>query len=96
MITTENGFEFTLENGLVAKAPKGSQVYVHVTDNGNGTHAVNGKVVLTTENGASELGWIRTNETLKSNTNELLAEASLLVKTELEQLNPGVTFLIQL
>lgn len=35
MITTENGFEFTLENGLVAKAPKGSQAYVHVTDNGN-------------------------------------------------------------
>jgi hypothetical protein len=93
-IVTKNGdkFSFISDNGLETIAPKDVKVYVHVTDNGNGTHAINGKVIKETEGGATELGWVRTTETLPSDTEKLLVEAHVIVIAELVKLNTNVQF----
>jgi hypothetical protein len=93
-ILTKNGdkFSFLNEQGLEVIAPKDVKVYVHVTDNGNGTHAINGKVIKETEGGATELGWVRTTETLPSNTEKILVEAHSIVIAELVKLNPKTIF----
>jgi hypothetical protein len=98
-IVTKNGdkFSFISDNGLETIAPKDVKVYVHVTDNGNGTHAINGRVIReTVQDGVvvntTELGWIRTTETLPSNTENLLVEAHVIVIAELVKLNPNIEF----
>jgi hypothetical protein len=97
-IVTKNGvkFSFLNEQGLEVIAPKDVKVYVHVTDNGNGTHAINGKVIKETVQNEvvtpTELGWIRTTETLPSNTEKLLVEAHSIVIAELVKLNPKTIF----
>lgn len=93
-IVTKSGvkFSFIADNGLETIAPEGVKVYVHVTDCGNGTHAINGKVIKELETGIQELGWIRTNENLPSNTPNLLEEAHLIVKAELLKLNKEIEF----
>ena len=50
-IVTKNGvkFSFLNEQGLEVISPSDVKVYVHVTDNGNGTHAINGKVIKGSE-----------------------------------------------
>ena len=95
-IKTKNGvkFSFVNEQGLETIAPTDVKVYVHVTDNGNGTHAINGKIIKENEEGVTtqEYGWIRTTETLPSNTEKLLEEATLVVISKLKELNPKVIF----
>jgi hypothetical protein len=93
-IVTKNGdkFSFISDNGLETIAPKDVKVYVHVTDNGNGTHAINGKVIKENEGSTTELGWIRTTETLPSNTEKILVEAHSIVIAELVKLNPKTIF----
>ena len=89
-IKTKSGvkFSFIADNGLETIAPIDSQIYVHVTDNGNGTHAINGKVIKENQ----ELGWVRTTETLPSNTEKLLEAAHVIVTSELVKLNPKTIF----
>lgn len=85
-------FSFIAENGLETIAPLDSEVYVHVTDGGNGTHSVNGRVQKKTETGVQELGWVRTSESLPSNTTDLLLAAEAIVISKLVELNPKVIF----
>jgi len=93
-IVTKNGvkFSFIAENGLETIAPSDSEVYVHVTDSGNGTHLINGRVQKKNENGVQELGWVRTGESLPSNTTDLLIAAEAIVISKLVELNPKVIF----
>jgi hypothetical protein len=97
-IVTKNGvkFSFLNEQGLEVISPSDVKVYVHVTDSGNGTHAINGKVIKETVQNEvvtpTELGWIRTTETLPSNTEKLLVEAHSIVIAELIKLNPKTIF----
>lgn len=93
-IVTKNGdkFSFIAENGLETIAPQGAKVYVHVTDNGNGTHAINGKIIKEAEGSITELGWIRTNEYLPSNTPNLLEEGHKIVTAALSTINPKIVF----
>lgn len=88
-IVPKNGvkFSFIAENGLETIAPEDSQVYVHVTDSGNGTHLINGRVQKKTESGVQELGWIRTSESLPSNTTDLLIAAEAIVMNKLKEIN---------
>lgn len=93
-IVTKNGvkFSFLNEQGLEVISSSDVKVYVHVTDNGNGTHAINGRVIKETEGGATELGWVRTTETLPSHTEKLLVEAHSIVIAELVKLNSTIEF----
>lgn len=84
-------FKFVMDNGLIAEAPAEAKVYVHVTDNGNGTHLVNGKLL---SNDGTELGWIRTNVSLPSDTINLLEEAHTIIKSELIKVNSTLEFTI--
>lgn len=87
--------EFMVAGGATKTIyPANSLVYVHVTDNGNGTHAINGKIVQITESQTAEHGWVRTTQTLPSSTTNLLQEAHEIVKQALEAENPNVTFSI--
>lgn len=93
MITTNKNFKIKTNNGLVAEVPEKASIYVHVTDNNDGTHAVNGKIVLVGEKSTTELGWIRTGKYIPSNTANLLGVAHDLVIAELETLNPKEQFI---
>jgi hypothetical protein len=98
-IKTKNGGKFTFitDDGLEAVAPLGSDIYVHITDNGNGTHSAYGKVRKATENGKQELGFHRGEiPTLPSNTADLFAKAHEALAAQFTALNPDVEFLIEL
>lgn len=95
-IRTKNGvkFSFINEQGLETIATGDVKVYVHITDSGNGTHSINGKIIKENEEGVAvqEYGWVRTSETLPSNTEKLLEEATLIVIAELKKINANVEF----
>ena len=84
MITSEKNIKVITElNGVkqITEYPINSQIYVHVTDNGNGYHSINGRVILINNNSTIELGWIKTNLTLDSNTTNLLNTAHVMLIT---------------
>lgn len=95
-IVTKNGvkFSFINEQGLETIAPIDVKVYVHVSDNGDGTHTINGKIIKENEEGVviKEYGWIRTSESLPSNTEKLLEQAHTIILTELQKVNNNVEF----
>jgi len=88
-----NKFAFITDNGLEATAPEGADIYVHITDNGNGTHSAYGKVRKPTESGKVELGFHRGEiPTLASNTPDLFGKAHELLAAQFTALNPSVEF----
>jgi len=105
-IKTKNGVKFSFidDNGLEQVAPQDSDIYVHVTDNGNGAHEIHCKVRRIIMNGETaqkqEIGWHRVKDedgmitTLPSNTPNLLTEASILALASIREVNLGVEFTI--
>lgn len=88
-----NKFTFITDNGLEATAPENSDIYVHITDNGNGTHSAYGKVRKPSENGKVELGFHRGEVPLfASNTSDLFAKAHQALAAQMAELNPNVEF----
>lgn len=88
-----NKFTFITDNGLEAVAPLESDIYVHITDNGNGTHSAYGKVRKPTENGKQELGFHRGEvPVFASNTADLFAKAHQALATQMADFNPNVEF----
>ena len=99
-IKTSKGekFSFISDNGLEAIAPTGADVYVHITDGGNGTHSAYAKIRKPSEaegHPKQELGFHRGEVvTFPSNEPELFAKAHEAIKAQLEVLNPNVEFVI--
>lgn len=99
-IQTKNGerIVFTIENGVEALAPLNCDVYVHITDNSNGTHSVHGKVrkPKIEDRPKEELAFHRGKAIVfASNEPELFAKAHQAIKAQLEVLNPTLEFIIK-
>lgn len=96
-------FSFIGDNGIEQVAPANSDIYVHVTDNGNGKHEVHGKVRKEVVNGESvtmeEIGWHRVYSedgsiaSLPSNAPDLLGAATALVIASIKKVNPNIEFI---
>lgn len=84
-------FKFVMDNGLIAETPAEAKVYVHFTDTGIGKHAVNGRV-FSKDN--AELGWIRTDEAIQSNSQSLIEDCHQIVLTKLQEMNPNIEFVV--
>ena len=99
-IKTSKGekFSFISDNGLEAIAPTGADVYVHITDGGNGTHSAYAKIRKPSEvegQPKQELGFHRGEAVVfPSNEPELFTKAHTAIKSQLEVLNPNVEFVI--
>ena len=99
-IKTSKGekFSFISDNGLEAIAPTGADVYVHITDGGNGTHSAYAKIRKPSEvegQPKQELGFHRGEAVVfPSNEPELFAKAHAAIKAQLVALNPSIEFII--